>query len=132
MFDVSEVRGGESNDNTEDNDAFQQETIVDVVPINVEDNIIEYCMGDVKTEVVFEGGLQETLIKMKSMTYLMLILIWIMICKVSSNCIYLFCVYLELDMDIDVVICYDELVAIVFKFYTCELLDMDNGVDNDM
>ena len=55
-----------------------------------------------------------------------------MICKVSSNCIYLFCVYLELDMDIDVVICYDELVAIVFKFYTCELLDMDNGVDNDM
>ena len=75
MFDVLEVRGGESNDNTEDNDAFQQETIVDVVPINVEDNIIEYCMGDVKTEVVFEGGLQETLIKMKSMTYLMLILI---------------------------------------------------------
>ena len=75
LFDVLEVRGGESNDNTEDNDAFQQETIVDVVPINVEDNIIEYCMGDVKTEVVFEGGLQETLIKMKSMTYLMLILI---------------------------------------------------------
>ena len=58
-------------------------------------------------------------------------MMWIMICKVSSNFL-MFCTYLELDMDIDVVICYDELVAIVFKFYTCELLDMDNGVDNDM
>ena len=42
VFDVPEVGGGESNDNTEDSDAFQQEAIVDVVPINVEDNIIEY------------------------------------------------------------------------------------------
>ena len=75
MFDVSEVGGGESNDNTEDSDAFQQEAIVDVVPINVEDNIIKYCMGDVETEVVLKVKLQETLIKMKSMTYLMLILI---------------------------------------------------------
>ena len=41
----------------------------------------------------------------------------------------MFCTYLELDMDIDVVICCVELVAIVLKFYTCELLDMDNGVD---
>ena len=56
-----------------------------------------------------------------------------MICKVSSNCTYyLLCTYLELDMDIDVVICCVELVAIVFKFYTCELLDMDNDVDYDM
>ena len=53
MFDVSEVKGGQSNDNTKDSDAFQQEAIVDVVPINVEDNI-EYCMGDVETEVVLE------------------------------------------------------------------------------
>ena len=53
-----------------------------------------------------------------------------MICKVSSNCTYyLLCTYLELDMDIDVVICCVELVAIVFKFCTCELLDVDNGVD---
>ena len=44
----------------------------------------------------------------------------------------LFCTYLELDMDIDVVICCVELVVIVFKFSTCELLDMDNGVDYDM
>ena len=29
---------------------------IDVVPINVEDNIIEYCMGNVETEVVPEGG----------------------------------------------------------------------------
>ena len=56
VFDVSEVGAGESNDNTKNSDAFQQEAIVDVVPVNVEDNIIEYCMGDVETEVVFEGG----------------------------------------------------------------------------
>ena len=44
----------------------------------------------------------------------------------------MFCTYLELDMDIYVVICCVELVAIVFKFCTCELLDMDNGVDYDV
>ena len=27
-----------------------------IVSINVEDNIIDYCMGDVEIEVVFEGG----------------------------------------------------------------------------
>ena len=41
VFDVPEVGGGESNDNIEDSDAFQQEAIVDIIPINVEDNIIE-------------------------------------------------------------------------------------------
>ena len=56
VFDIPEVRGEESNDNIEDSDAFQQEAIVDFVTINVEDNIIEYCMGDVETEVVPEGG----------------------------------------------------------------------------
>ena len=35
-------------------------------------------------------------------------------------------------MDIDVVICCVELVAIMLKFCTYELLDMDNGVDYDM
>ena len=35
-------------------------------------------------------------------------------------------------MDIDVVISCVELVAIVFKFCNCELLDMDNSVDYDM
>ena len=56
VFDVSEVGGGESNDNTEDSVVFQQEAIVDVVSINVKDNIIDYCMGDVENEVVLEGG----------------------------------------------------------------------------
>ena len=56
VFDVSEVGGGESNDNTEDSVIFQQEAIVDVVSINVKDNIIDYCMGDVENEVVLEGG----------------------------------------------------------------------------
>ena len=61
------------------------------------------------------------------MNCLIWIMVWTMICKVSSNC-----TYLELDMDIDVVICCVELVAIVFKFSTCKLFDMDNGVDYDM
>ena len=52
MFDVSKVEGGESNDNTKSSNPFQQEAIVDIVPINVEDNIIEYNIGDVETEVV--------------------------------------------------------------------------------
>ena len=43
--------------------------------------------------------------------------------------IKMFCVYLKLDMDINVVICCVELVTIVFKFYTYELLDMNNDVD---
>jgi len=56
VFDVPEVRGGESNDNIEDSDTFKQEVIVDVILITVEDNIIEYCMGDVETKVALEGG----------------------------------------------------------------------------
>ena len=54
-------------------------------------------------------------------------MVWNMIRKVSSNC-----TYLELDMEIDVVICCVELVAIVFKFCTCKLLDMDNDLEYDM
>ena len=56
VFDVLEVKRGESNNNTKDSDAFQQEVIVDVVSINVVDSIIDYCMGDVETKVVLEGG----------------------------------------------------------------------------
>ena len=56
VFDVPEVGSEGSNDNTEDSDAFQQEAIVNVVSINVEDNIIDYCMSDVETKVVLEGG----------------------------------------------------------------------------
>jgi len=54
VFNIQEVGDKESNVNTEDSNAFQQEAI-DVVPINVEDNI-EYCMSDVKAEVILEGG----------------------------------------------------------------------------
>ena len=43
--------------------------------------------------------------------------------------IVMFCAYLKLDMDINVVICCVELVAIVVKFCTCELVDMDNDVN---
>ena len=56
------------------------------------------------------------------------IMMWIMLCKVCSNFLKS-CTYLEFDMDIDVVICCVELVTIVLKFCTCELLEMDNGVD---
>ena len=68
VFDVPEAEGEESNDKTENSDAFQQETIVDIVSINIEDNIIDYCIGDVETEVVLEGGTSRILIKMKSIT----------------------------------------------------------------
>ena len=74
VFDVPEVEGGESNDNTEDYDAFQQETIVDIVSINIEDNIIDYCIGDVETEVVLEGGTSRNT-NQNEEHYLMLILI---------------------------------------------------------
>ena len=56
VFDVPKVGGGESNNNIKDSNAIQQEAIIDIVSINVEDNIIDYCIGDVKTEVVLEGG----------------------------------------------------------------------------
>ena len=46
--------------------------------------------------------------------------------------IEMFFAYFKLDMDIDVIIYCVELVAIVFKFCTCELLDTDNGVNYDM
>ena len=46
--------------------------------------------------------------------------------------IKIFCTYLKLDMDIDMVICYVKLVVIVFKFCTYELLDIDNGMDYDV
>ena len=44
----------------------------------------------------------------------------------------MFYTYLELNMDIDVVICCVKLAAIMFKFSTCELLDMDNGIYYDI
>uniref|UniRef100_A0A2N9HII4 DUF4216 domain-containing protein n=1 Tax=Fagus sylvatica TaxID=28930 RepID=A0A2N9HII4_FAGSY len=51
VFDVPEVGDGESNDDTEANDAFQQETIAGVVPIEVANND-RYCRDDVEAEVI--------------------------------------------------------------------------------
>ena len=36
----------------------------------------------------------------------------------------MFCTYIELDMAIDMIICYVELVAIMFKFFICKLLNI--------
>ena len=62
VFDVPEVGDGESNDQTEANEAFQQEAneafqqeaISDVVPIDVEDNV-QYCKGGIEVENISEG-----------------------------------------------------------------------------
>uniref|UniRef100_A0A2N9HD91 DUF4218 domain-containing protein n=1 Tax=Fagus sylvatica TaxID=28930 RepID=A0A2N9HD91_FAGSY len=53
VFDVPEVGDGESNDHMEANDAFQQETMTDVVPIDIEDNV-QYCSDDVEPKVIRE------------------------------------------------------------------------------
>jgi hypothetical protein len=51
VFNVLEVGDGESNDDTEANDAFQQETIAGVVPIEVANND-RYCRDDVEAKVI--------------------------------------------------------------------------------
>jgi hypothetical protein len=51
VFDIPEVGDEESNDDTETNDAFQQETITGVVPIEVATND-RYCRDDVEAEVI--------------------------------------------------------------------------------
>ncbi len=53
MFDVPEIGDGESNDHMEANDAFQQENITNVVPIDIEDNV-QYCRDDIEPEVIRE------------------------------------------------------------------------------
>ncbi|KAL7243142.1 hypothetical protein ACSBR1_015543 [Camellia fascicularis] len=51
VFDVPEVGDGESLDEPEENDVFQQENITDVVPIDIGPNV--QCYGDgVEAEVV--------------------------------------------------------------------------------
>ena len=54
VFDVPEVGDGESIDQTEANEAFQQEAITDLVPINVKDNV-QYCKGGIEVENIPEG-----------------------------------------------------------------------------
>ena len=51
---MPEVGDGESNDQTEANEAFQQEVISDVVPIDVEDNV-QYYKGGIEVENIAEG-----------------------------------------------------------------------------
>ena len=51
---MPEVGDGESNDQTEANEAFQQEAISDVVPIDVEDNV-QYYKGGIEVENIAEG-----------------------------------------------------------------------------
>ena len=51
---MPEMGDEESNDQTEANEAFQQEAISDVVPIDVEDNV-QYCKGGIKVENIPEG-----------------------------------------------------------------------------
>ena len=58
MFDVPEVGNGEFNDHMEANDAFQQEAITDVVPIDIGDNI-QYCRDDVEPELIREYEITE-------------------------------------------------------------------------
>ena len=53
MFNVLEIGDGESNDHMEANDTFQQETITDVVPIDIENNV-QYCRDNVELEVIQE------------------------------------------------------------------------------
>ena len=70
VFDVPEVGDGESNDHMEANDAFQQETMTDVVPIDIEDNV-QYCSDDVEPKVIREDEIMaehRMMMKMKSMT----------------------------------------------------------------
>ena len=49
VFDVPKVGDAKSNDQTEANEAFQQEAISEVVPIDVEDNV-QYCKGGIEVE----------------------------------------------------------------------------------
>ena len=51
---MPEVGDGESNDQREANEAFQQEAISDVVLIDVEDNV-QYCKGGIEVENIPEG-----------------------------------------------------------------------------
>ena len=51
---MPEVGDGESNDQIEANEAFQQEAFSDVVPIDVEDNV-QYCKGGIEVKNIPEG-----------------------------------------------------------------------------
>ena len=50
---MPEVGDGESNDQIEANEAFQQEAFIDVVPIDIEDNV-QYCMRGIEVKNIPE------------------------------------------------------------------------------
>ena len=50
---MPKVGDAESNDQTEANEAFQQEAISEVVPIDVEDNV-QYCKGGIEVKNILE------------------------------------------------------------------------------
>ena len=54
VFDVPKVGDAESNDQTEADEAFQQEAISEVVPIDVEDNV-QYCKGGIEVKNIPKG-----------------------------------------------------------------------------
>ena len=51
---MPKVGDAESNDQTEANEAFQQEAISEVVPIDVEDNV-QYCKSGIEVENIPKG-----------------------------------------------------------------------------
>ena len=70
---MPKVGDEESNDQTEANDAFQQEAISNVVPIDVEDNV-QYCKVVLKLRIFQKVKKSKGItMKMKCITYLILI-----------------------------------------------------------
>ena len=49
-------------DPAENNDVFQQENIIDVVPINI-DPIVRYCRDDVEFNVISEVGSSDAIME---------------------------------------------------------------------
>ena len=99
VFDVPEVRGGESNDNTEDSMHSNKKRLLMLFLSMLRTILLTIVWVMLKLRLFLKVELQETLIKIKSMTYLILILIWIIICRVHNN--FLKC------------------CVLVLKFYAC-------------
>ncbi|KAL7255207.1 hypothetical protein ACSBR1_009382 [Camellia fascicularis] len=55
VFDVPEASDGELSNPSENNDMFQQKTITDVVPIDI-DPIVQYCRDHVEFNVISVVG----------------------------------------------------------------------------
>ena len=64
-----------------------------ILSLSMLETILSFVWVMLKLRLFLKVELQETLIKMKSMTYLILILIWIIICKVHNNCLKCFMLF---------------------------------------